>query len=283
MSNHKKAVLYLLLATVVWSTSGLFIKLSSWQPLGLNSARSLLAAAVIWIGTGRPQIRLTKPLIGGALAFAFTTITFTVANRMTTAANVIFLQYAAPVWVALLGIWLLNERPTRRNWLMMGTILVGMSLFFQIDLSVSDLLGNLLAIVSGVCLALMLISLRAQRESGAAETLVVGNLLAFLIGLYWIPNNPVNGREVGIVLYLGIVQLGLPTILLTVAIRYLTAVEAALIQTLEPILNPIWVAFILAEFPAPLALVGGGVVLTAVLANALIDTTNSPNTVNSEP
>ena len=277
MSKHQRAVLFLLIATLIWSTSGLFIKLSNWHPLGLNSARSILAALVLWIGVGRPKIKLTAPLLIGALAFALTTITFTIANRLTTAANAIFLQYGAPVWVALFSIWLLKEYPKRREWIMMGAIFIGMLLFFQADLSTDGILGSVLSVVSGMCLAAMLISLRAQRESGAAETLIVGNLSAFFIGLYWIPGNEVTIREVNIIAYLGIVQLGLPFILLTMAIKELTAVETVLIQTLEPILNPIWVAFIIAEFPSPIAIVGAMVVLTAVAANVFFEQQAQPS------
>ncbi len=264
---HRRAVLFLIFATLIWSTSGLFIKLSTWHPLGLNAARSLLAAIVVWLGVGRPKIVLTRQLIIGASAFALTTITFTVANRLTTAANAIFLQYTAPVWVAIFGIWLLKEFPSRREWVMMALIFLGMGLFFQADLSSSGFLGNLISVLSGICLAMMLISLRAQRESGAAETLIVGNLIAFLVGFIWIPNNEVTLREGGIIFYLGVIQLGLPFLLLTQAIKTLTAVETVMIQSLEPILNPIWVAIIISEFPTPIAIVGGLLVLTAVLLN----------------
>lgn len=268
--SHQRAVVYLFLATIIWSTSGLFIKLSVWHPLGLNGARSLLAAIVVWLGAGRPKIMCTKPLVGGALAFAFTTITFTVANRMTTAVNVIFLQYSAPVWVAIFGIWLLREFPKRREWIMMGVIFAGMGLFFGADLSTSGVWGSVLSVISGMCLALMLISIRALREAGAAEVLILGNLFAFLVGAAWIPGNPLTVAEGGIIFYLGVNQLGLPFILLTQAIRALTAVETVLIQTLEPILNPIWVALVIGELPHPTAVFGGMLVLTAVLLNSLL-------------
>ncbi|MEM7333983.1 MAG: DMT family transporter [Chloroflexota bacterium] len=265
--SHRRAVIYLIIATIIWSTSGLFIKLSNWHPLGLNAARSLLAAGVVWLSAGRPKIVLTKPLLIGASAFALTTITFTVANRLTTTANAIFLQYSAPVWVAIFSIWLLKEYPNQREWLMMGLIFLGMGLFFQADLSSTGVWGNLISVLSGICLATMLISLRAQKDSGAAETLIMGNLIAFAVGVVWIPNNDINLREGAIIFYLGVVQLGLPFILLTLAIKALTAVETVMIQTLEPILSPIWVALIIAEFPTPIALVGALLVLTAVLLN----------------
>ena len=150
---------------------------------------------------------------------------------------------------------------------MMGFIFVGMALFFQADLSPSGVWGNLISVFSGICLATMLISLRLQKDSGAAETLILGNMIAFVVGMIWIPNNEVNLKEGAIIFYLGVIQLGLPFILLTQAIKVLTAVETVLIQTLEPILSPIWVAIIILEFPSPIAFVGAFLVLTAVLLN----------------
>ena len=129
----------------------------------------------------------------------------------------------------------------------------------------------MLAIFSGMCMALMLIALRKQKDGSPAETILLGNLLAAVIGIpfIFILDEPVNVREISIILYLGILQLGVPFIILTVAIKQLKALETILIQTLEPILNPIWVFLLIGETPTNLALAGAGIVATAVTVRAI--------------
>ena len=277
MKSRKQAVIALLLAIVLTSSSGLLIKLSTWDALALNGARSLIAAAVIWIYLKKPNFTWSKAQMGGAIVYALMLITFVLATRWTTAANAIFLQFTAPLWVALFSIWLLNERPRRNDWVTMAVVGVGMLLFFGGELSQTSFRGNLLAILSGVCLALFLIALRMQKDGSPAETIVLGNLLAGLIGLPFIilGDQPLNVREAGIILFMGVLQLGLPFIVLSLVIKQLNAVETILIQTLEPVLNPIWVFIIINERPTPSALIGAAIVATAVTVNALNDARQS--------
>ena len=128
MKTHTQAVVALVISILFLSTSGLLIKLSSWDALALNGARSLLAAAVIWIYLRRPNFTWSRAQVGGALAYTVMLITFVQATRWTTAANAIFLQFTAPLWVALFGIWLLGERPQRSDWMAMAAIAFGLSL-----------------------------------------------------------------------------------------------------------------------------------------------------------
>jgi drug/metabolite transporter (DMT)-like permease len=271
MKNHTRAVLFLVVAILFLSTSGLLIKLSSWDALALNGARSLLAAGVIWLYLRRPNFTWSRAQVGGALAYTVMVITFVVATRWTTAANAVFLQFTAPLWVALFGIWLLGERPQRSDWAAMAAIALGMLLFFGEQLSTTGTWGNLLAIFSGMCMALMLIAMRLQKDGSPTETVLLGNLIAGAIGLPFIlfGDQPVNGREISIILFLGIFQLGLPFIVVTLAVKQLRALEMILIQTLEPILNPIWVFFFVGERPSPMALVGAAIVTTAVTVHAI--------------
>ena len=151
----------------------------------------------------------------------------------------------------------------------MGAIAVGMLLFFGDDLSGDDLLGNLIAISSGACMAMMIISLRSQKDGSPTETILLGNLLAVVIAIPFIFNESFTLLDSGIMLFLGVVQLGFTLIIYSMIIKQLTAIETVLIQTLEPILNPIWVFLIVAEIPGQWALVGGSLVLVAVTARAI--------------
>ena len=271
INNRKRAVISLFLAVLFFSTSGLLIKLSSWDVLALNGARSLIAAAVIWIYLRRPNFTWSRAQVGGAVAYTLMVITFVQATRWTTAANAIFLQFTAPLWVALFGIWLLGERPRRIDWATMIAIGFGMFLFFGDELSATDMWGNLLAIFSGMCTALVIIALRKQKDGSPTETVLLGNLMTAAIGLPFIiiGDQLVNAREISIILFLGIFQLGIPFIVLTLAVKQLRAIETILIQTLEPILNPIWVFLFIGERPSPSALVGAAIVTTAVILRAI--------------
>ncbi len=273
MNTRSRAIIFLILAIILFSTSGLLIKLSNWNSLALNGARSLIAAAVIWIYLRRPNFTWSRVQIGGAIAYALMVLTFVQAVRWTSAANAIFLQFTAPLWVALFGIWLLGERPRRIDWAAMIAIGLGMLLFFGDELSSTGTWGNLLAIFSGICTALLIISLRKQKDGSPTETALLGNLITALIGLPFLlfGDQLVNAREISIVLFLGIFQLGLPFIILTLAVKQLRAIEMILIQTLEPILNPIWVFLFIGERPSPSALLGAAVVTTAVTLYAIVN------------
>ena len=271
MNTRKRSVIFLLIAILFLSTSGLLIKLSSWDAIALNGARSLIAATVLWIYLRRPNFTWSRAQVGGAIAYAVMIITFVQATRWTTAANAVFLQFTAPLWVALFGIWLLGERPRRSDWAAMISIALGMLLFFGDELSSTGLWGNLLAIFSGMCMALMFIALRKQKDGSPVETALLGNLIAGVIGLPFIlfGDQPVNAREISIILFMGVFQLGLPFIVVTLAAKQLRAIEQILIQSLEPILNPIWVFLFVGERPSPSALVGAAVVTTAVIVHAI--------------
>jgi drug/metabolite transporter (DMT)-like permease len=272
--SHRNAILIQALAAVMFSTSGLFIKLVTIHPLALAGARSLIAAVIVagYIHWRQGQIRFdwSLPQVGGALALVGAQIFFVLANRQTTAANAVFIQYTAPIYVALFGIWFLKEPAYRRDWLTMAAIGVGLYLFFGTQLSPQDLLGSINALISGICLAWFVLFLRKLKDGATLETVLLGNLLASLIGLPFLWGQSPTLGDWGGILFLGIFQLGLPFVLMTIAIRYLTAVDAILIQTLEPVLNPIWVFLVIGEVPSQTALLGGGIVLVAVTVRSLL-------------
>ncbi len=257
-------------AAILFSTSGLFVKIITIPALALVSSRSIIAAIVITLWIRRPQFTWSVAQIGGAIALALTQILFVLATRQTTAANAIFLQYTAPVYVALFGVWFLGERAQGYDWLTMVAIAIGFVLFFNEKLSPEGWWGNVYAIMSGITLAWLLLFMRKQKDGSTAETILLGNILAAIVGLpSLLTASPTPGDWAGI-LFLGVLQLGIPFIMMAVAIKWLTAVEAVLIQTLEPIFNPIWVFLVIGETPSWLALAGGLVVLVAVTGRAVL-------------
>lgn len=268
---HTRAVGQLVLAALCWSLGGLLIKAVGWPPLAVAGGRGLIAALFL-VATNRGlAFTFSRAQLIGALGYAACTVTFCTATKLTTAANAILLQYTAPVWIALFGAWFLGERATRADWATIVAVLAGMGLFFSDSLDLTAVLGNSIAVLSGVCFAAMTMALRKQKDTSPVESIILGNALAFLVGLPWIvsaPALPATGWAA--LVTLGVVQLGVSYWLYARAIRHVTALEAVLIPVIEPILNPVWVLLLLGERPTPRALAGGAIVLAAVTWRAAL-------------
>ncbi len=277
---ERKAVWLLLLCVILWSTSGVLIKESTLPAMAIVGGRSLLTAGVLALYIRRPQWTWSVAQVGGAVAQAATFILFVTATQMTSAANAILLQYTAPLWVALFGVWYLRERPQTIDYITMGLIALGMLLFFGDSLTGDTLLGNTLAVLSGITMAWMTLFLRKQKDGSPYETVLLGNILAGMIGLPFLLAATPTTLDWGILVFLGIFQLGIPFILYGYAITRLPALEVVLISTLEPILNPLWVFLINGETPSPLALAGGAIVVTAALLRGLVVTAGSRRPIN---
>jgi drug/metabolite transporter (DMT)-like permease len=268
---HSKSVGLLLAAALCWSLGGVLLKSVQWPPLAVAGGRGLVATVFLLLVCARTLRFTWSPLqLGTAVAYAGCTVLFAAANKLTTAANAILLQYTAPVWVALFGAWLLGERATRADWLTIVAVFVGMGVFLYDGLRLHDLAGILVAIASGACFGAMIVLLRKQKDGSPIESIILGNLLGFLIGLpsMWsAPALPAGG--IAALLVLGVVQLGVAYLLYARAIKHVTALEAVLIPVIEPILNPIWVMLVIGEKPSPLSLAGGVIVLGAVTWRAV--------------
>ena len=269
--DHSKSVGLLLGAALCWSLAGVLFKFVEWPPLAVAGGRGIIAAVFLVLVRGRALRFTWSPLqLGAAVAYAGCTVLFAAANKLTTAANAILLQYTAPVWIALFGAWLLGERSTRADWLTIVAALAGMGLFLYDGLQLNNLTGILLAIASGVCFAAMIILLRKQKDGSPLESIILGNVLGFLIGLPAICSAPPLSRSSLVaLLLLGVVQLGIPYLLYSRAIKHVTALEAVLLPVIEPILNPVWVMLFVGEVPTRLAFLGGLIVLGAVTWRAV--------------
>jgi drug/metabolite transporter (DMT)-like permease len=180
--DHSRAVLQLAGAAVCWSFAGVLIKAvaATWPGLAVAGGRGAVAAIFLLITNRGLRFHFSRDQVIGALGYAACTITFCTATTMTSAANAILLQYTAPVWVALLGAWLLGERTTRADWITIGVVLAGMGLFFAGGLDLANVLGNAVAILSGLAFAAVTIALRHQKDGSPVESVILGNFLAFL-------------------------------------------------------------------------------------------------------
>ncbi len=268
--THRKALLYLALTAVLWSMGGLLIKSVALHPLAIASLRSLVGGLVMALYQRKFNFIWTRAQWGAAISFALTVGLFVAATKLTTAANAIFLQYTAPIYVALLSVPILKEKVTKLDWTVLAVIVAGMLVFFAEDVSPENTLGNIIAIGSGVAFAGIAICLRLQKGKSTFESILLGHGLIAVVGLPFLLMGPLPTVMDGVlILVLGIFQLGIPYILYGHAIAQVTALEATLVPVIEPILNPVWVALFRNEMPSPYALVGGSIVLSAVLGHSL--------------
>jgi drug/metabolite transporter (DMT)-like permease len=270
MAERRNAVLALLGAALLWSLGGVLIKWVDWHPMAIMGARSLIATGLTYALLRGRVGRIGRVELAAAVAYAVTVSLYVSAVKLTTAANAILLQYTAPIWIALAGGWALGERTTRGDWVVLAVAFLGMLLFFREGLRAEGFVGNLLAALSGVTYAISMVLFRKQKGADPLSSILLGNVIAAVIGLPFAIGQPLPSAQgwLGLAL-LGVFQQGLSYGLYSYAIRHVTALESALILTIEPILNPIWVALAIGEYPDAGGLVGGALVLAAVTARAV--------------
>lgn len=264
------AILLLVITSLLWSSGGLLIKSVNTNPLAIAGVRSGIAAIVILVALRKPKFNWSFPQIAAALSYTGTVILFVVANKMTTAANAILLQFTAPIYVALLGAWLLKEKTKLFDWITIVVVFGGMFLFFFDELSTKGLIGNLVAIGSGVTFAMFTIFMRMQKDGSPMESVLLGNIFASVIGLPFLYKATPDAKGWTCLIILGIFQLGISYVLYSKSIKHLTALETILISGIEPVLNPIWVFLLIGEVPGHLALIGGGIVFVMVTIKCIL-------------
>jgi drug/metabolite transporter (DMT)-like permease len=270
---------------VLWSTGGLFIKWTQLSGLELSFGRSLLAAIAVAIFTRREGFGLNKVTALASILYSALLLLFVLATKETTAANAIFLQYTAPVYLLIFEPLFYKEKFRSTDLIVVIACVAGMSLFFVGKLRPQDVTGNLLALAAGFCFACYFLLLRhsTSRAVNRASSVVYGNLLLALIaapaGLKAIPHMTLH--DALSVVYLGVVQIGLAYTLFTVAMaRGVRSLDAGIVGYIEPLLNPIWVFAVLHERPSEWALIGGGIIVAAVVCHLLMEARRGRQTVD---
>ncbi|NLU35844.1 MAG: DMT family transporter [Clostridiales bacterium] len=275
--KRKISLMLLALTAVMWSVGGLLIKLVNVHPFFIAGTRSLIAAVIITIYVRKPRFTWSFPQIAAAAAYALTVTAFVLANKYTTAANAILIQYTAPIYVALFSGWLLKEKVTRLDWITIAVVFCGMILFFLDDLDTRGLAGNIFALISGVGFGFFPIFMRMQKNGSPIESVILGNLTAALAGIPFIFAAAPTAMEWFYLVILGVFQLGISYILFSHAIKHTAALEATLITMIEPILNPIWVLIFLGEKPGAHAIIGGIIVISAITLRSVITSSARKN------
>jgi drug/metabolite transporter (DMT)-like permease len=276
-------VLLLLATAILWSLGGVLIKSIDLTPVAIAGSRSLIAGLLISLAMPGVLRKISWQILPGAIAYSATVFLFVVATKLTTAANAIFLQYTAPIYIAIISPWFLGERTSWQDWLLVLLALSGVGLFFLDRLSLQGLSGVIAALGSGFAFAWLTVLMRGQKHGSPEAVVLLGNLVTFLIASPWmfpILRIEANGPRL---LLLGSVQLTIPYLLYSLAIRRVRALDASIISIIEPILNPVWVMLAIGERPAFWSIVGGFIVLATSLTRSLLASRNAPATETLPP
>jgi len=273
----------ILLTAILFSTGGAGIKLAHFTPWQVAGLRSGIAAiAVLFLVPASRRVE-SRPTLGKAamvgVAYGATLILFVLSTRYTTAANAIYLQAVAPIYILLLGHWLLHEKIVARDFGFVAVMGLGMACFFvgapvATATATAPALGNILGAFSGITYAFLIVGLRSIGKGGGVGALavVIGNIFAFLAALpMTLPLGPHPFTDWLVLLYLGVFQIALSYSLLAGAISHVPAFEASLLLLLEPVLNPVWAWLMLGERPSALAGVGAALILAAMLVRSWWD------------
>lgn len=279
--KQKRGTFFVLLASLLFSIGGLCVKLIPWSALSINGARNLIGVLVIglYLLVSRHRLKWNLPVLLGALSTFGTTTLYTVANKLTTAANAIVLQFTAPVFVILFMIFLFHVKPQKLDVLTCGVVLFGVLLFFIDGLRAGNMLGNLVAVLSGVCYAGVFL-MNASEKADALSSVFFGQLAAAVIFTpFCLGETDFSPAPMLALFALGALQVGLAYIFLSLGIRTTPPVTASLITGLEPVLNPVWVALFYGERISPTALAGAVIVIGAIVGYNVLKSKRSKASV----
>lgn len=268
MNKENKAILEMLICAALWSIAGIFIKLIPWNGFAVSSMRSLVAGltiAVYMLFSRKRFVLSRKTLLAGALSASVYTC-FVCANKLTTAANAIVLQFTSPVFIVVFSALIFGTKIKKADMLVVIFTLAGIALCFLDQLRGGYLLGNCVAVLAGMFMAGMFMAVGELEGEERFSGILLGQLITFLIGLpALIITKPVfTVPAVLSILVLGIFQLGVSYILYIKASKYCPPLACCLLGAVEPLLNPVWVMIFDGETPGMLALIGGIVVVASV-------------------
>ncbi|HJP93446.1 MAG TPA: DMT family transporter [Pyrinomonadaceae bacterium] len=271
-----RPLLFVFGAAFLWSTGGLFIKWNSLSGFELSFCRALFATVTVAFFTRHEGYGLNRVMFAAAVIYAILVITFVFATKETTAANAIFLQYTSSVYVLILEPIIYKEKFRARDLITVVVCLGGMTLFFVGQLRPQDITGNILALASGFFFALYFLLLRhpRARQVNRASSVIYGNVIAMVLTAPWgiAALTHISPHDALSVTYLGVVQLGISYVLFTTGMAHgVRSLDAGIICYIEPVLNPLWVFLVLGEKPSRWALLGGAIIIAAVITHMLLD------------
>ena len=275
MKKENIAIIEMLICAALWSVAGIFIKLIPWNGFAVAGMRSLIAGltiAVYMLITRRRYILSRRTVIGGIMTAGVYTC-FTVANKLTTAANAIVLQFTCPVFIVILSAIFLKQKIRKNDLAVVIATLAGIALFFFDQLTPGYILGNFVAIAAGMFMAVMFILVGNMEGDERFSTITNGQFLTFFVGLpFIIATKPeFTAAATASILVLGVFQLGISYILYVKSTQYCPPLACCLLGALEPLLNPVWVLIFDGERPGVWALIGGIIVVVSITLWCIFD------------
>lgn len=266
--SKNRAILQMALCAGLWSIAGIFIKLIPWHAMTIAGLRSLLAGGVVlvYMRARGWRLRVDRGTLLAGVFLCITFCTFVVANKLTTAANAIVLEFTSPVFIVVLSAVLFGQRFSRADLITVVLTLGGISLFFFDQLTPGGMAGNFVALSAGLFQACTYIFVGRCDDSGRMSGIFIGHLLTALVGIpfAFFSETALQPLPIVSILVLGIVQLGIPYVLFGEASRVCPPLMCSLIGAVEPLLNPVWVFLFDGEHPGPWALVGGIIVVVTI-------------------
>jgi len=271
---HRKGLIYISFTAFLWSTSGFFIKYLSIGAFQISFLRSGIAAITILTISllRRKKFRFEFDTVSNfaSVFYAGILILFVIATKMTTAANAIFLQFTAPIYLVVLEPLFLKTKFESRNIITILICIAGMVLFFFGKLEIGSIYGNLIAICSGICFAMFSLLIKYKKVKHKSEntisSAITGNALVAVIAFIIIfPNLSLSLNETLCLLYMGSIQIGISYMIFNEGIKYVSATESMIIATLEAIFNPIWVFIGIGETPSIYSIFGGAIIFGAIM------------------
>ena len=262
-----KGIFYVLMAAILFSIGGLCIKLIPWSPLAINGARNFISAILIgiYLKVTHHKIVINPAVIFGAVCMTGVTTLYTIANKLTTAANTIVLQFTAPIFVIFLMWICFKERPKRVDIIASVAVFAGIICFFVDGLSTGNMLGNVIAVLSGVAYAGVFM-MNSFEKSDSLSSIFLGQALSAVTCVWFVfGETDFGATAIGGILALGVFQLALAYIFMSKGLDGVPAVTASLTTAIEPILNPLLVAVFYHETITPLSFVGAVIVIAAVV------------------
>lgn len=258
----------------LWSIAGLFIKFIDWNPFLIAGTRSLIAFIFLLSIIKIKKIKWSWAHLGGGIANSATMLLFVIANKHTTAANAILLQYLAPVFTSIFGLIILKEKIYKQHIIAIITTIVGLIILFSDRLSSGQLLGNILALISAVTFAFMFIFTRMQKEGRPLESFLLSHLITTIIAYSvsaFLPFPKISTYSITSILVLGILQIGLAQVFFSYGIKRIQAASANILTIIEPVFNPFWVFLFLGEKPSINTIIGGLIILSSVTVTSLVN------------
>ncbi len=268
-------MIQMVLCAMLWSIGGVFIKAVEMNAFVIAGGRSLFAAltVIVYMAVTRQRFILSRDtlLSGGLLAMVF--ICFVAANKYTTAANAIVLQYTAPIFVLIFTMLFLHKKPRALDGIAVLLTLAGVVVFFLGSLEAGGMLGNALGVLAGVFMGGMFVAVGNTKGEEKMSGILLGHLFCAAIGLpfFAFTENTVNAKGVLCLVLLGVVQLGIPYILYALAADRCSAISCVVISAIEPILNPVWVAIFDGETPSALSIVSGLFLIAVITLYSVLD------------